>query len=100
MIRLNVVLLVAVLVSAFYLVHLQYESRQLHAALHRADVQRQRLSAELEQLQVQQRAQAKPARIQLLAEQQLAMRSAHPGITEYIHVSTSVGTVSTGRWQP
>jgi cell division protein FtsL len=36
MIRLNLVLLLAVLASAFYLVHTQYESRRLYAALDRA----------------------------------------------------------------
>ena len=35
MIRLNLVLLLAVLVSAFYLVHVQYDSRRLYTALDR-----------------------------------------------------------------
>jgi len=84
MTRLNLVLLVAVLVSAFYLVHLQYESRRLYVALERAKSQSTRLAADHEQLLVQQRAQATPGRVQQLAERQLKMRPAHPGITEYI----------------
>ncbi|MDP2742076.1 MAG: cell division protein FtsL, partial [Hydrogenophaga sp.] len=58
MIRLNLVLLAAVLVSAFYLVHTQYESRRLYTALDRAQSQSRQLNVEYEQLVVQRRAQA------------------------------------------
>lgn len=84
MIRLNLVLLLAVLASAFYLVHTQYESRRLYAALDRAQAQGKRLDAEHEQLVVQRRAQAAPARVQQLATRQLQMRSVTPGITQYV----------------
>ncbi|MFP8832913.1 cell division protein FtsL [Hydrogenophaga sp. XSHU_21] len=84
MIRLNLVLLLAVLASAFYLVHTQYESRRLYAALDRAQAQGKRLDAEHEQLVVQRRAQATPARVQQLATRQLQMRSVTPGITQYV----------------
>ena len=84
MTRLNLVLLVAVLGSAFYLVHLQYESRRLYVAMERAKSLSDRLAADHEQLVVQKRAQATPARVQQLAKQNLQMRPAHPGITEYV----------------
>ena len=84
MIRLNLVLLVAVLVSAFYLVHTQYESRRLYTAIDKASAQSRRLEADHEQLQVQKRAQATPARVQQLASRQLQMRPVNPGITEYV----------------
>jgi cell division protein FtsL len=84
MIRLNLVLLVAVLVSAFYLVHTQYESRRLYTAIDKANAQARRLEADHEQLQVQKRAQATPARVQQLASRQLQMRPVNPGITEYV----------------
>ena len=100
MTRLNLVLLVSVLVSAFYLVHLQYESRRLYVALERSKAQSTRLAADHEQLLVQQRAQAKPARVQQLAERQLAMRPAHPGITEYISAPAAAGAVAAGTVQP
>jgi cell division protein FtsL len=83
-IRLNLVLLVAVLVSAFYLVHTQYESRRLYTAIDKANAQAHRLEADHEQLQVQKRAQATPARVQQLASRQLQMRPVTPGITEYV----------------
>lgn len=84
MIRLNLVLLLAVLASAFYLVHTQYESRRLYSALDRAQTQARRLDADHEQLVVQRRAQAAPARVQQLATGKLQMRAVTPGITEYV----------------
>ncbi len=84
MIRLNLVLLLAVIASAFYLVHTQYESRRLYAAVDRAQAQSRKLESEHEQLQVQKRAQATPARVQLIASRQLQMRPVTPGITQYV----------------
>ncbi len=84
MIRLNLVLLVAVLASAFYLVHTQYESRRLYTALDRGQAQGRKLDAEHEQLVVQKRAQAASARVQQLATRQLRMSPVTPGITEYV----------------
>lgn len=97
MTRLNLVLLVAVLGSAFYLVHLQYESRRLYVALERAKSLSERLAADHDQLFVQKRAQATPARVQQLATRQLQMRPAHPGITEYVSppaMAAADGTVT------
>ncbi len=92
MTRLNLVLLLAVLASAFYLVHLQYESRRLYVAMERARSVADRLAADHEQLVVQKRGQATPARVQQLAVRQLQMRPAHPGITEYVHLPAQSGT--------
>lgn len=86
MIRLNLVLLAVVIASAFYLVHTQYESRRLYTALDRSQAQTRKLESEHEQLQVQKRAQATPARVQLLASRQLQMRPVTPGITQYVTV--------------
>lgn len=87
MTRINLALVAAVLASAFYLVHTQYESRRLYTAIDRANMQTQRLNVEHEQLQVLQREQAKPARVEQLASRKLRMRSVGPGITEYVAVS-------------
>lgn len=84
MIRLNLVLLLAVLISAFYLVHTQYESRRLYTAIDRSQSQALKLDTEHEQLVVQKRAQAASARVQQLATSQLQMRQVTPGITEYV----------------
>lgn len=84
MIRLNLMLLVAVLASAFYLVHTQYESRRLYTAIDKANAQSRRLASEHEQLQVQKREQATSARVQQLATRQLQMRPVNPAITQYV----------------
>jgi cell division protein FtsL len=92
MTRLNLLLLVAVLASALYLVHTQYASRSLYTQLDRAQSQARRLEAEHEQLQVQKRAQATSARVQGIATQQLQMRPAHPGITQYVTLVDGAAT--------
>jgi len=84
MTRLYVGLVLAIVASAFYLVHTQYESRRLYSEVDRAQAQSRRLAAENEQLQVQKRAQATPARVQQLASERLGMRPATPGITQYV----------------
>ena len=86
MIRLNLVLLFAVIASAFYLVHTQYESRRLYTAIDKAGAQARRLAADHEQLQVQKRAQATSARVQQLVRRQLQMRPVTPGVTQYVTV--------------
>ena len=85
MIRLNLALWAAVVASALYLVHVQYESRRLYVAMEKAQAQARQLAAEHEQLQVQKRAQAAPARVQQLAVNRLGMRAANPAITEYVN---------------
>ncbi len=88
MTRLNLVLLVAVMASAMYLVRTQYESRRLFTALDRATAQAHRLDVELDRLQVERRAQATPLRVEKLAKDQLQMRTATPAITQYINAAT------------
>lgn len=84
MIRLNLVLLMAVLASAFYLVHTQYESRRLYTAIDKANAQARRLDAEHEQLRVLKREQAASARVQQIAVRQLKMNPVNPAITQYV----------------
>ena len=94
MMRLNLALLLAIMVSAFYLVHTQYESRRLYTALDRANAQARKLDSEHEQLRVQKREQATSARVQGLATKKLAMRPVTPGITQYVTMGVApvVGT--------
>lgn len=84
MTRLNLMLLLAVLLSAFYLVHTQYESRRIYTQIDKANAQTRKLVAEHEQLQVQKRAEATAARVQHLAQTKLDMRPANPAITQYV----------------
>ena len=84
MTRLNVLLLLAVMASAIYLVHTQYESRRLFTELDRATAEARRLETEHQRLQVEKRAQATPLRVEKIARAQLNMRTATPAITQYV----------------
>ncbi len=95
MMRLNLVLLLGVVLSALYLVNLQYESRRLYSELDRAKAQATRLTTENERLQVEKRAQATSARVERLARSELQMRAATPAITTYVtHSPVSAATVA------
>ena len=89
MTRLNLVLLLAVLASALYLVGVQYESRRLFSALDRANSEAQKLESDNERLQVEKRAQATPLRVEKLAKEQLQMRTATPAITHYVNYAAA-----------
>lgn len=93
MIRLNLVLLLAVLASALYLVRVQYDSRRLYAEIERAQADFRKLEIEHERLQVEKRAQATAGRVEKLAREQLHMRPATPAITQYV---TLKGVVQEG----
>ena len=82
--RLNLVLLLAVMASAIYLVSVQYESRHVFTELDKARAESRRLESEFERLQVEKRGQATPARVQKLAREKLQMHQASPAITNYV----------------
>ena len=84
MIRLNLVLLIAVMASALFLVRVQYDSRRLYTEIERAQNEFHKIEIENERLQVEKRAQATPARVERLAREQLHMRPATPAITQYV----------------
>jgi cell division protein FtsL len=84
MTRLNLVLLVAVLASALYLVRTQYESRHLFTEIDKAETEARRLEIERGRLQAEKGAQATPLRVEKLAKEQLHMRTATPAITQYV----------------
>lgn len=96
MTRLNIALLLALMVSAMYVVHLQYQSRSLYTALDRARSDAARIAVEHEQLVVQKREQATTARVQQIAVRQLGMVNAHPGITEYVQWPGASGAAAPG----
>ena len=89
MTRLNLVLLVAVLVSALYLVRTQYDSRRLVTELDKVTSDARKLETDNERLQVEKRAQATPLRVEKLAKRQLQMRTASPAITQYVSLKAA-----------
>ena len=90
MVRLNLLLLLAVIASAIYLVHTQYLSRQLFTELHREQSETRRLELDGDRLQVEKRAQATPLRVEKLAKEQLKMRTTTPAITQYVRPDGTV----------
>ena len=90
MMRLNLVLLLAVLASAVYLVSVQYDSRRLFAELDKARSESKRLATEFDRLQVEKRAQATPSRVERIAREKLEMRQVTPGITTYVNYASPV----------
>ena len=95
MMRLNLVLLLGVMLSALYLVNVQYESRRLYSALDRAQSESRKLAQDNERLQVEKRAQATSARVESLARTRLAMRPVTPGITTYVSYPLAVASGTT-----
>jgi cell division protein FtsL len=94
MTRLNAVLLLAVMASAIYLVHVRYESRRLYVELEKAIAEHRRMETDNERLQVEKRAQATPLRVEKLARDRLQMRTTTPAITQYVtHAGDSANPV-------
>ena len=90
MTRVSLVLLAAVMVSALYLVRVQYDSRRLFTELDRATAEARRLEVERGRLEVEKRAEATSLRVEKLAKDKLAMRTVTPAITEYVTSSAAV----------
>ncbi len=90
MTRINLVLLLAVVLSAIYLVNVQYESRRLFTELDKVRAEEHRLSSELDRLEVEKRGQATSARVERLAHEKLQMRLVMPAITTYVSYTEPV----------
>lgn len=84
MTRINLLLLLALVISSVYLVHVSYESRRLFAALDRAQSESRQLDIEHERLKAEKQSQATPLRVERVARDRLAMRSATPAVTQYV----------------
>jgi cell division protein FtsL len=82
--RVNAALLVALLSSSLYLVHLAYESRRLFTAVDRAQAEQRRLDHEYERLLAERQSESTPLRVERLAREKLAMRSASPSVTQFV----------------
>lgn len=92
--RLNILLLLAVMASALYLVRVQYDSRRLYAEIEKAQAQARRLDTDRERLLAEKRGQATPLRVEQIAKDQLQMRPATPAITVYVTQGGAPGPAS------
>ena len=84
MTRINLLLLVALLLSSVYLVRVSHESRRLFNALDKARSVERLLDSEFERLKSEKQSQATPLRVEKMAREKLAMRSATPAVTQYV----------------
>lgn len=84
MTRVNLLLLLAVLLTALYVVHTQYESRRIFVELEKAISQGRKLEIDNETLQAERRSQATPLRVDRLAKDKLQMLPATAAITQYV----------------
>ena len=84
MTRVNLLLLVAVLLTALYLVRTQYESRRVFMELEKATSAGRKLEIDNETLQAERRSQATPLRVDKLAKDKLQMVPATAAITQYV----------------
>ena len=89
LLRMHILLLLAVIASALYLVQTQYAARRLFTELDQAIAKNRQLEEERERLQVEQRAQSAPVRIEKLA-QELVMETATTALTTYVRDDRAV----------
>jgi cell division protein FtsL len=83
-IRINIVLLLALLASALVLVKTSYESRRAFAELERALAEERQLEADFRRLDAERQAQATHGRVERVARDRLKMRTATPAVTAYV----------------
>ena len=86
--KLNLAVLAALIASSLYLVKVTYDARRLFAELDRIQAQALQLDSDFERLQLEARAQATPLRVERVAREKLAMRSATPAVSEYVTAPT------------
>jgi cell division protein FtsL len=96
MMRLNLVLLVAVVLSAMYLVQMQYQSRRLFVEVEKAQGQARKLEIDRERLELDKRSQATSLRVERIAKDKLQMRTATPAVTQYVKLPLALA-VEEGR---
>ena len=96
MTRLNLLMLVALLVSSVYLVRVSDESRRLFAALDKAQGEERSLDNDSERLKTELRSQATPLRVERTARERLAMRAATPAVTQYVALPMAASATASG----
>ena len=98
MTRLNVLLLIALMISSVYLVRVSHESRRLFADLDKARSEERLLDSEFERLKSDKQSQATPLRVEKTARERLKMSQATPAITEYVSAARAApGAAAPGR---
>jgi cell division protein FtsL len=82
--RLNVLLLLALMASAMYLVKTSYESRRLFAELDKLQNEHRRLDTDHQRLATERQAEATHLRVERVARDKLKMSTPTPAVTHYV----------------
>lgn len=80
----NLVLLLLLLASSFWLVRTSNEARSLFVALNKAEAQAKELSVEHDRLQAERRQAAAPLVVERLVRGRLKMANVRPDVTYYV----------------
>ncbi len=92
--KLNALLIGALLVSALLLVKTAFESRQLFAAIDSARAEQAQLDAEFKRLDAEAQAQSTNMRVERVARDKLGMNRAQQGVMTYVFDSAAVAAAS------
>lgn len=84
MTRVNVVLLLALLFSCFWLIRSSDEARDVFMQLERAQVRERELQVDFERLKVERRTAATPLVVEDMVRSKLRMFNAGPTVTHYV----------------
>ena len=84
MVRLNVLLAIALILSGLYLVKISYESRRVFAEIENAHGAERQLESDRRRLEAERQAQATHLRVESTARTKLGMRAATPANTQYV----------------
>ncbi len=82
--RFNILLLLALIASALYLVRVSYDARRLYSEINKAENEQVRLDSDFKRLEAERQAQATHLRVEKVARERLAMRTITPGVTAYV----------------
>ena len=96
MTKFNVVLLVAVIVSALVLVKTAYDARRLFTDIHRAETESLRLAGDHKRLEADRQLQATNLRVERTARERLKMSTVTPAITLYERAEAAAPSASGG----
>jgi cell division protein FtsL len=84
MTRLNLLLGIVLVASSLWLVRTAYDSRRLFDRIDKARNEQHELEADAKRLEAERQAQATSLRVERVARERLAMRTANAAITQFV----------------
>ena len=94
--RVNILLLVALVLSGMYLVRVSYEQRRLYAVTEKVKAENAKLKIEEFRLKAEREEQATNLRVDKVARERLHMRLATPEVTLYADTLPNIASEGAG----